>query len=134
MASMRFMMCIVKLPTTYYYYQELGEVAMQWEPNVERWNDLMHDFKICQPCRAYSKTPNHSNNHDHRCSNFLVGNNGGYNGQGNDERGVAQLLRKCWIPKLRSMLQIENTREGRFDKSLEQAFFEEDDDDNNAED
>jgi hypothetical protein len=86
-ASMSFMTYIIKFYTTYYYYQELGEeVALQWEQNVERWNELMQDFKICQPCRAYSKSPNYSDNDNHRSFRFLGENNGEYNGQGDDEK------------------------------------------------
>ncbi|KAG7374216.1 hypothetical protein IV203_013311 [Nitzschia inconspicua] len=58
-SSMTFGQYIVQFYTQYYYDQEMGEeVAAQWKENVAQWNSMMQDFKICQPCRAYSKTLN----------------------------------------------------------------------------
>jgi hypothetical protein len=86
-ASMSFMAYIVSFYTKYYYDKDMGEeVALQWQQNVERWNDLMQDFKICQPCRSYSKTPNYNTNEEHRKFRFLGEDNGEYNGEGDDEQ------------------------------------------------
>lgn len=29
---------------------------------IKRWNSLMHDYRTCQPCRAYNKVPMYNNN------------------------------------------------------------------------
>eukprot|EP00536_Pseudo-nitzschia_multiseries_P002148 jgi/Psemu1/317814/estExt_fgenesh1_pm.C_280027 len=55
-STMSFYDYIVKWYVNYYYDQEKGEkVAQSWEANTERWNDLMMDYHVCQPCRAYNK-------------------------------------------------------------------------------
>ena len=57
-STMSFGDYIVKWYTNYYYDQEKGEqVAEKWEYNTERWNELMTDYQVCQPCRAYNKVP-----------------------------------------------------------------------------
>jgi hypothetical protein len=41
-----------------YYYNgnvDANEIATEHEASVERWNTLMNDYKICQPCRAYNR-------------------------------------------------------------------------------
>jgi hypothetical protein len=38
------------------------EVASQWKEDVALWNEMMQDFKICQPCRAYSKFSQYGQN------------------------------------------------------------------------
>jgi hypothetical protein len=84
-ASMTFFQYIVKFYTKYYYDEELGEeVALQWKENVAQWNALMQDFKICQPCRAYSKKPNINDENDQRRDlRFL---NEGNDGEGDSEQ------------------------------------------------
>ena len=61
-SSMTFGDYIVKwYEENYYYYYYYGnyqsgyEMAAEHEQNVRIWNRLMNDFKICQPCRAYSR-------------------------------------------------------------------------------
>jgi hypothetical protein len=53
---------------SYYYYNAEGgqTVAKSWMASTERWNELMTDYKICQPCRAYNKvtTSAYNNNGD----------------------------------------------------------------------
>ncbi|KAG7349587.1 hypothetical protein IV203_012184 [Nitzschia inconspicua] len=82
-ASMTLGQYIVKFYSKYYYDQEMGEeVAAQWKENVAQWNSLMQDFKICQPCRAYSKTPNFDDNNRRELRLLNEENN---DGGGDDE-------------------------------------------------
>lgn len=87
-ASMTFPQYIVKFYSKYYYDSEKGEeVATQWQENVIQWNSLMQDFKVCQPCRAYSKTPSFDNDagDDHRKQlRFL--NDNAEDGEGDSEQ------------------------------------------------
>jgi hypothetical protein len=47
---------ILKYYKDRYNDEEQGkEVVAEWQKDVALWNELMQDFKICQPCRAYSK-------------------------------------------------------------------------------
>jgi hypothetical protein len=49
---------IVKWYTNFYYDQDQGkEIAEQWSQHTVRWNELMMDYHVCQPCRAYNKVP-----------------------------------------------------------------------------
>ena len=65
-SPMSFEAYIVKWYSYYYYSQETGQqVAQQWAENTQRWNELMMDFQICQPCRAYNKVPTYEDE-DHR--------------------------------------------------------------------
>jgi hypothetical protein len=86
-AAMTFFEYIVQFYATYYYNEDAGiEVAKKWQANTERWNELMSDFKICQPCRAYSRHVNYDDENDeHRrfLARMLANEN---DGEGGDER------------------------------------------------
>jgi len=57
-STMSFANYIVKWYTNYYYDEDKGiQVAESWMANTIRWNDLMMDYHVCQPCRAYNKVP-----------------------------------------------------------------------------
>jgi hypothetical protein len=54
----------------------------EWQNAVDRWNDLLSDYKFCQPCRAFSQTKssksdNKNNDNDH---------DGGNEGEGSVEQ------------------------------------------------
>ncbi|OEU21829.1 hypothetical protein FRACYDRAFT_231975 [Fragilariopsis cylindrus CCMP1102] len=56
---------IIKWYTNYYYDSDKGQqVAEKWQANTVRWNELMTDYKVCQPCRAYTKTPTYDDDVD----------------------------------------------------------------------
>jgi hypothetical protein len=79
-AAMSFREYIIKYYSYYYYDEEKGEqVASNWLANNALWNELMNDFKVCQPCRAYSKFPNL---YDRRSLN----DNGQQDGEGDSEQ------------------------------------------------
>jgi len=62
---MSFQDYIVKWYTNYYYDSDRGQqVAEKWEGNTLRWNELMTDWKVCQPCRAYNKIPTYDDEDD----------------------------------------------------------------------
>lgn len=55
-SSMTFSEYVVSYYSTYYYSEEKGyEAAEYWDGVFQRWNNLMAAYKVCQPCRAYSK-------------------------------------------------------------------------------
>ena len=90
-ASMTFADYIVLFYSSYYYDEDTGyEVAQQWKANMARWNSLMKDFTLCQPCRAYSRHPNYDDNegsNDHRHGRLLSRLLGDDNdGEGGDEK------------------------------------------------
>lgn len=51
-----------------YYYNYYGsndygeEQAESWAYGVEKWNEYMDTYKVCQPCRAYSRSKNDQQN------------------------------------------------------------------------
>ncbi|MGK3740976.1 MAG: hypothetical protein ACI8RD_010677 [Bacillariaceae sp.] len=64
-STMSFSDYIVKWYTNYYYDSDKGQqVAEKWQANTVRWNELMTDYKVCQPCRAYTKTPTYDDDED----------------------------------------------------------------------
>lgn len=55
-AAMSWPEYIIAWFTYYYSNAENGRlVAQSWMASTQRWNELMTDYKICQPCRAYNK-------------------------------------------------------------------------------
>lgn len=48
---------------------------------IERWNDRLNDYKVCQPCRAYNRVPVMGQNRQRRSLNDGEGDNEpwGYN-------------------------------------------------------
>ncbi|KAL3927955.1 MAG: hypothetical protein SGARI_005177 [Bacillariaceae sp.] len=86
-ASMTFFEYIVQFYANYYYDEDAGyDAASSWQANTDKWNELMGDFKICQPCRAYARHVNSGDDDDdHR--RFLARMLGDDNeGEGSDER------------------------------------------------
>ncbi|KAL3936388.1 MAG: hypothetical protein SGARI_002576, partial [Bacillariaceae sp.] len=84
-ASMTFADYIVLFYASYYYDEDTGyEVAQQWKSNMARWNSLMKDFGLCQPCRAYTRHINYDGDgsNDHRHGRLL----GDDDGEGSDEK------------------------------------------------
>lgn len=58
MASMTMYEYIIKFYAYYYYDRNLGlQEAEKHQMGIERWNYLLNDFKVCQPCRAYNRVP-----------------------------------------------------------------------------
>lgn len=83
-ATMSWAEYIIAWYTYYYYNAEGGQtVAKSWMGGIERWNELMTEYKVCQPCRAYNKVPMDANNGgDHR-DRFLGDNQ---DGEGDEEQ------------------------------------------------
>lgn len=55
-SSLTFGDYLVRYYTTYYYSEEQGyDAAAYWDSVFSRWNELMTAYKVCQPCRAYSR-------------------------------------------------------------------------------
>ena len=52
---------------TYYVSEDQADGAVQtWLDMIDGWNDAMDLFKICQPCRAYSRTPSNQQQDEDR--------------------------------------------------------------------
>ena len=65
------------LENSYANYENRYNDALPSMESLERWNDLLSDYKICQPCRAYTKVqtsiPSYGNQYN---------DEGGEDGQG----------------------------------------------------
>jgi hypothetical protein len=60
--------------SNYYYGSDYGMAQAEVrEEYIEKWNEAMSTWKICQPCRALSTSQSYDNdNHDHH--QFLKNN------------------------------------------------------------
>jgi hypothetical protein len=57
-------------------------VVSEWQSSVDRWNDLLSDYKVCQPCRAFSQTKSfNSGNNNNKNNNNNYGSNEGEGSQ-----------------------------------------------------
>ena len=64
-SAMSFGDYIIKWYVNYYYDEEQGqEIAERWSQNINRWNQLMTDYHVCQPCRAYNRIPTYDDDYD----------------------------------------------------------------------
>jgi hypothetical protein len=71
---------VVLYYTSYYYgNEETGrKVASKWGQAISTWNAAMEVYKTCQPCRAYSISPNQqSSSADSKEGRFLDEGNAG---------------------------------------------------------
>jgi hypothetical protein len=85
-STMSFSDYIVKWYTNYYYDSDKGQqVAEKWQANTVRWNELMTDYKVCQPCRAYTKTPTYDDDDEDRLR-FLRRLDDNDDGEGDEEQ------------------------------------------------
>lgn len=71
-----------------YYYNYYGssdygaEQAAYWEYGITMWNEYMNEYKVCQPCRAYSRYKNTDNDNS---GDRLLENNDN-DGEGDEEQ------------------------------------------------
>lgn len=88
-SSFTFSQYVIKYYTSYYYSSEKGEqAAAGWMSNFQRWNELLTEFKYCQPCRAYNRIPTYDgDSHDNGDEN---NNNNNDQGNGEDGEGGAE--------------------------------------------
>jgi hypothetical protein len=62
-------------------------VVSEWQSSVDRWNDLLSDYKVCQPCRAFSMTKSsNSGNNNNKNNNNNNNNYGNNEGEGSQEQ------------------------------------------------
>lgn len=72
LASMTMYEYIIKFYAYYYYDRSMGmQKADNHLAGIERWNSLLTDFKVCQPCRAYNKVPTYGDDNNDRKDRFL---------------------------------------------------------------
>lgn len=66
---------------TYYGYEAQNALksAAYWSTRLRTWNEWMTSYKICNPCRAYSRVPTTSNDDEDDRRRFL--------NEGNEEDG-----------------------------------------------
>jgi hypothetical protein len=86
-STMTFSEYVIQYYSTYYDNSDRGsEAAFYWESLFARWNELMSVYKICQPCRSYSKV---ATTNDQSSNDGGGGNNNNYNnndGGGEEEQ------------------------------------------------
>ena len=71
----------------YGYSEEQGlRAAKFWSWKLNEWNEWMTTYKVCNPCRAYSRFPSSSNEDEDNRLRFLEGNNNGEDGEGAEEQ------------------------------------------------
>ena len=77
-SAMRFGDYIVKWYTNFYYDEDQGkEIAEQWSQHTLRWNELMMDYHVCQPCRTYNKVPTYEDERRRLTRNLDQNDDGG---------------------------------------------------------
>jgi hypothetical protein len=83
---MTFSEYVIQYYSTYYYNTDRGtEAAVYWESVFARWNELMSVYKICQPCRSYSKVVTTNDQSSTNGGDNDQNNNGNNNDGGGEE-------------------------------------------------
>jgi hypothetical protein len=89
-ATMSFGEYVIRYYSTYYYNSDGGkQAAAGWEQTFSDYNYWMSSYKICQPCRAYSRVSSSSSSgsrDDREGRRFLDNNNNNNDGNGDEEQ------------------------------------------------